>query len=258
MNPDEVVDPGSADAVVEILEDLRDELLITIAVARMAPRAGMLAVQLIKGIQIPFLGQTYSYSPTRGRAPAFFDVCDPEGLRPGWTASSTTADADLILDALAYGSEHHAWGGRMWLPTFFSLWEEDYRHRLAAAHGCKARDFQIPFFGDLRKLRNDVAHRGGIARVDGAGTCEILRWFEAGEPIVLDHTHFREVIEKFPWEALATKPSAAPAGRANLSTGIDSDLDLRVRQAALEDGLKIGEVAEAALGGVLKDRKSVV
>ncbi|MEV0081158.1 hypothetical protein AB0H58_32495 [Nocardia neocaledoniensis] len=256
MNPDEGVSPDP-DAVGEILEDLRDELLVTIAVARMAPRAGTLAVQLIKGgLQIPFGGRTFTYNgPTRGRMPAYFDVCDPDGLRPGWTASATTADADLILDALATGSDHHAWGGRMWLPTFFAIWEEDYRHRLADAHGCKARDFQIPFFGDLRKLRNDVAHRGGIARADGAGSCEILQWFDTGEPIVLDHTHFRDVVEKFPWETLKTPPSPAPAGRANFSTGIDNDLDLRVRQAALDDGLKIGEVAEAALEAWLAQRQ---
>ncbi|WP_157101173.1 hypothetical protein [Nocardia shimofusensis] len=202
-----------ADAVVDILERIRTELLLTIAVARMAPRAGVLAAQLIKGIQIPFLGRTYSYSPTRGMAPAVFDVCDPDGLRPGWTTSSTTVAADLLLDALTFGSEHHAWGGRMWLPTFFSRWEEDYRHQLAAVHGCKPRDLQIPFFGDLRKLRNDVAHRGGVARADGAATCEILQWFEAGDPIVLTHTHFKEVIDRFPWLELAQRPAAAAAGR---------------------------------------------
>ncbi|MFE7745121.1 hypothetical protein [Nocardia sp. NPDC057455] len=255
MNPDEGVAPEpSADPVVEILERIRTDLLLTIAVARMAPRAGMLAVQLIKGIQIPFLGQTYSYSPTRGRSPSVFDVCDPEGLRPGWTASSTTVAASLLLDALSYGSEHHAWGGRMWLPTFFSLWEEDYRHQLAAVHECKPRDFQIPFFGDLRKLRNDVAHRGGVARADGAATCEILQWFEVGDPIVLNHNHFKEIIEKFPWLELAQRPAPAPPGRTNLSTSIDDDLALRVRQAALEDGLKIGAVTEAALEAWLAQR----
>ncbi|MEV6324920.1 hypothetical protein AB0M45_27615 [Nocardia sp. NPDC051787] len=135
MDPVEGVTPDpSTDAVFEILERMRTDLLLTIAVARMAPRAGKLAAQLIKGVQIPFMGQTYRYSLTRGRAPSVFDVCDPDGLRPGWTASSTTVGADRLFNALTYGSEHHAWGGRMWLPTFFSLWEEDYRHRLAAVH----------------------------------------------------------------------------------------------------------------------------
>ncbi|MFE2958440.1 hypothetical protein [Nocardia tengchongensis] len=204
-------------------------------------------MQLIKGIQTPFLANTYSYSPTRGRAPSVFDVCDPGGLRPGWTPSPTTIAAAPLLAALAHGSEHYAWGGRMWLPTFFSLWEEDYRHRLATAHGCKPRDFRIPFFGDLRKLRNDVAHRGGVARADGAAICEVLQWFQAGDPIVLTHKHFKEVIEKFPWQALAVRPAAVPPGKTNFNTSIDDDLSLRVRQAAFEDGLSISEVSHAAL-----------
>jgi hypothetical protein len=254
VNTDEGTDAIGSDAVVAILEDIRTELLLTIAVARMAPRAGTVAVQLIKGVQVPFLGRTYGYSVTKGRTPAGFDVCDPNGLLPVWKASPTTIAADLLLDALAHGSEHHAWGGRMWLPTFFSRWEEDYRHRLADAHGCKPRDFQIPFFGDLRKLRIDVAHRGGVARAKGAATCEILQWFEAGEPIVLDHTHFKEIVEKFPWLELATPPTPAPAGKANFATNIDDDLTLRVEQAALEDGLNRAEVAEAALEAWLAKR----
>lgn len=142
----------------------------------------------------------------------------------------------------------------MWLPTFFSLWEEDYRHRLADAHACKARDFQIPHFGDLRKLRNDVAHRGGIARAEGAAACEVLRWFDIGDLIVLVHTHFREIVEKFPWAEPARRPAAAPAGKTNFNTGIDDDLALRVRRAALDDGLKISEATEAALQAWLNHR----
>lgn len=86
-----------------------------------------------------------------------------------------------MLDTFAYGREHHAWGGRMWLPTFFSRWEEEYRHRLAEAHGCRPRDFQIPFFGDLRKLRNDVAHRRSPtnARCDrNLASSPPIRWCE--------------------------------------------------------------------------------
>ncbi|MEV0331907.1 hypothetical protein [Nocardia sp. NPDC050717] len=255
MNTDEGTDLIGSDAVVAILEEMRTELLLTIAVARMAPRAGTTAVQLIRGIDFPILGRTHHYSVTKGRTPAGFDVWDPAGLQPVWKGSPTTIAADLLLDALAYGSEHHAWGGRMWLPTFYSRWEEEYRHRLAEAHGCKPRDFQIPFFGDLRKLRNDVAHRGGVARADGAATCEILQWFENGDPIVLDHTHFREIVEKFPWLELATCPTPAPAGKANFATSIDDDLASRVEQAALEDGLTRAEVATAALEAWLAQRR---
>lgn len=256
MSTDEDADAGHVtEELVEILTDLRQDLLLTIAVARMAPRAGALAAQLVNGIQIPFRGNSYGYSVTRGRAPSVFDVCDPDGLRPGWTPSPTTIAAAPLLAALAYGSEHYSWGGRMWLPTFFSLWEEDYRHRLAAAHGCKPRDFQIPFFGDLRKLRNDVAHRGGVARADGAATCEVLRWFAAGDPIMLTHKHFKEVIENFPWRALAIRPAPVPPGKTNFNTSIDDDLSLRVRQAAAEDGLSISDVADTALEAWLNQRR---
>ncbi len=212
----------------------------------MAPRGGVLAARLIKGLQLAFPPGAPTYRP-RVRMPAVFDVCDPDGLRPGWTESVTTVAARPVLDALDFGSQHYEWGGRMWLPTFFAVWEDDYRHRLAAAHQCKPRDFQIPFFGDLRKLRNDVTHRRGVARADGAASCEVLRWFSVDEPITLNYKHFREVVEKFPWTELAVPPPTVDPGKANLSTHIDDDLALRFRQAALKSGMKLGEAVEAAI-----------
>lgn len=70
MEPAEGAAPEAADAVIPILERMRTDLLLTIAVARMAPRAGIVAVQLIKGIQsVP-----YDTPLRRSEYPLFPDV----------------------------------------------------------------------------------------------------------------------------------------------------------------------------------------
>lgn len=76
--------------------------------------------------------------------------------------------------------------GHLWIVTLYALWEEKYRPQFAAAHGRSPDDEKYDLWGDLRHLRNDVVHHGGIATAENTGRCVLLRhWFQPGDVIRL-------------------------------------------------------------------------
>jgi len=94
--------------------------------------------------------------------------------------------------------------GHLWIVTLYALWEEKYRPRLAAAHGRSLADEKYDLWGDLRHLRNDVVHHGGIATAENTGRCVLLRhWFQPGNVIRLKSRHFDEFLRLIPWKDLA-------------------------------------------------------
>lgn len=61
------------------------------------------------------------------------------------------------------------------LCTMYSLWDEEYRHRLADATGLEAKYIECPLMGDLRKIRHCVIHQKSIIP-DGGFQFEVLDW----------------------------------------------------------------------------------
>ena len=43
-------------------------------------------------------------------------------------------------------------------------------------------DVRDDLLGDIRLLRNDIVHHGGIATKANSGRCKILQWFNDGDP----------------------------------------------------------------------------
>jgi hypothetical protein len=72
------------------------------------------------------------------------------------------------------------------------IWEHFYRPRLIAA-GAPDDDVNVPAWGDLRHLRNDIVHHRGTASSDNAGRCTVLsHWTVIGDPIQITPTHVAE------------------------------------------------------------------
>lgn len=95
--------------------------------------------------------------------------------------------------------------GHQWIISLYALWEDEYRPRLAVAHGRSPDDEKYDLLGDLRSLRNDVVHHRGIATSENTGRCVLLRhWFQPGEIIHLEGRHFDEFFRLLPWSDLAT------------------------------------------------------
>lgn len=61
------------------------------------------------------------------------------------------------------------------LCTMYSLWDEEYRHRIADVTGYEARYIECPLMGDLRKIRHCIIHQKSIIP-DGGLQFESLGW----------------------------------------------------------------------------------
>jgi hypothetical protein len=124
---------------------------------------------------------------------------DPDWPKnPGWLPSAEWRLSEALEQVEDNGPVEMLLG-RQWIISVYALWEERYRPRLAKAHGRQTADEKYALLGDLRLLRNDVVHNGGIATVSSTGHCEILNWFRPGEIIMVDGRHFGEFLRLFPW-----------------------------------------------------------
>lgn len=119
----------------------------------------------------------------------------------------------LIGDSMPHLPEatfHQAWGveslperlapgglvdisiGRQWLITIYAYWEDNYRAKFAKTLGLEnADELTDDRFGDLRLMRHDLVHRGGVASKRYAASCKIFQWFNEGDIIHLTGQHIK-------------------------------------------------------------------
>jgi hypothetical protein len=116
---------------------------------------------------------------------------------PGWLPHAEWRLSEAIRQVQDDGPVE-ALLGRQWIVSVYALWEDEYRPRLAKARGREKDEEKYPLPGDLRLLRNDVVHHRGIATADNTGRCEVLSWFQPGEPIRVDGRHFDQFLQLFP------------------------------------------------------------
>ncbi|WP_207006288.1 hypothetical protein [Nocardioides aromaticivorans] len=77
------------------------------------------------------------------------------------------------------------WLSDAWLTMLFARWEAHYRPAFAAANGVEVDRVVSDVIGDIRHLRNDVVHHGGVASARNAGKCIIMTKFSEGTRIQL-------------------------------------------------------------------------
>lgn len=122
---------------------------------------------------------------------------------PGWLPHTEWRLSDAVRQVQDDGPVETLLGWQ-WIVSVYALWEEEYRPRLAEAHGRTQAEEMYPLLGDLRLLRNDVIHHRGIATADNTGRCEVLKWFQPDQIILVDGWHFGEFFRLFPWSQMAT------------------------------------------------------
>ena len=77
-----------------------------------------------------------------------------------------------------------------WVVQVYHIWEAHFRNALSNTfEGDNIIRLQVEAMGDLRLIRNDLIHHNGVATKGNAGKCEILKWFEPSEPIILGIHH---------------------------------------------------------------------
>lgn len=137
-----------------------------------------------------------------------------------------------------------------WIEEVYFLW--DHRYRKAMRDGLQASDAIAPRAdapGDLRLIRNDLIHKGGIASEESSGRCKVLRWFEPGEPIVLGMRHVFDFLNQMGF--MTEMPGFLPGG---ISVGWSflglSDADLSRRPVPDLVSLRTEIIGEADDGSV--------
>lgn len=74
---------------------------------------------------------------------------------------------------------------QQWIVATYAQWDHHWRPILADAAGVSESSVKSDLFGDLRLLRNDIVHHGGVATRHNTGRCTLLR-LPVGIPIYLD------------------------------------------------------------------------
>ncbi len=100
-------------------------------------------------------------------------------------------DPNEVEDPLARHGSVEQSAYLAWITEVVSV-NERSRSALQAAFRPLASDAIRPetaVLGDLNHIRNDLLHNGRIASQDHTGRCEVLRWFELDDRIVLETKH---------------------------------------------------------------------
>jgi hypothetical protein len=84
--------------------------------------------------------------------------------------------------------------GHGWIVNVFGTWEERFRGEIAQELGLSERLACDPM-GDLRRMRNDIAHHLGIATRGNTGRCSVLTWFQPGTVISPRREHAQALLE---------------------------------------------------------------
>ena len=91
---------------------------------------------------------------------------------------------------------------RALILDIFRLWEEDYRGALKSAFLPGAPDAIQPsadILGDLRLIRNDLAHPRSLTASGGVARCKTLRWFKEGERMRVRWWHVLDFLNRMGW-----------------------------------------------------------
>lgn len=79
--------------------------------------------------------------------------------------------------------------GQQWAVLVHTQWEHAFRPRLAKEVGLERNDIKEPIFADIGRMRNDIVHHHGIATKKNCGKCEVLKWFQPGDRILITSNH---------------------------------------------------------------------
>jgi hypothetical protein len=219
-SPDRLIHPSQH----RRCDPMREEPLAVIEEfqQRVNDAAGVHAIALTGVLMVASMSESIELTNRGPESSMFFGHGDPN-TPDGFTYQHWKLD-DLPAHLAADGPVIRALG-QQWLVLVASLWNDEFRSRLAKAKGIRTNEVKDPYFGDINKMRNDIVHHGGIATERNSGRCEVLRWFSEGEVIDVRPVHVAELADYLglaktsrdingdgPWTALGSfwwSPSAA-------------------------------------------------
>lgn len=159
---------------------------------RVNDAAGVHAVALAGVLMVASMADSIELTNRGPHSSMFFGHGDPN-TADGFAYQHWKLD-DLPAHLAADGPVIRALG-QQWLVLVASLWNDEFRERLANAKGIRKSEVKDPYFADINKMRNDVVHHAGIATERNSGRCEVLRWFAAGEVMDVRPVHVAELAD---------------------------------------------------------------
>jgi hypothetical protein len=140
------------------------------------------------------------------------------------------------------------------IVDFYTDWEEYYRGELARAHHCNKHDFQIEYFGDLSKIRQDYVHHRGVCR--NSTRCKILRWFTKGQLMVPSPAKYLQLLTDFPDGALRIAPPVSTSSRTPVTGQVDVTLMREFERVANDSRGNTSAALEEALSDWVSKNRS--
>lgn len=61
----------------------------------------------------------------------------------------------------------------------------------------------MPYFGDLRRFRNDMLHNQAVA--EKSANCEVFKWFAAGDTVQIVGDRVHDLIASLPKDDLLSQ-----------------------------------------------------
>jgi len=116
------------------------------------------------------------------------------------------------------------------IVDFYTDWEEYYRAELARAHQCSKRDFQIDYFGDLNRMRQDYVHNRGVC--SNSAHCTQLTWFSEGDLMIPTPENYLQLLTDLPADELRQRPVPRQTGRERISIRASTPLIRRFEEIA--------------------------
>lgn len=106
---------------------------------------------------------------------------DPNTLGARVHASWRRSDLVSAVDIAGWLRE---WLTHAWVALVYARWESYYRPAFARLNGVGVDRVGSHVVGDIRHLRNDIVHHGGVATNRNTGRCRIITRFQAGDRII--------------------------------------------------------------------------
>lgn len=87
---------------------------------------------------------------------------------------------------------------RGWVVDIYNrVWDKNLRDGLQESlPGTDVIPPESDVLGDLRRIRNDLVHHGGVATSDNSGRCAVLKWFHPDEQMVLTMRHVLDFLNQ--------------------------------------------------------------
>ncbi len=89
--------------------------------------------------------------------------------------------------------ENQCYMGSMCVVIFYTYWDTYFRKRLTTALGMKGKEFKSNIWGDLRLFRHCILHNKNIISPSDARNIKLLKWFKAGEEVIIDEDKFTTI-----------------------------------------------------------------